>query len=186
VPSLELALAAVDLMRTGFDVEVAVDVSLRLHYTDSFMAEMVMDEESGDKVLRREEYAARYRHGIQRDARRDTDGSVFWGHLAAVRGHNLTREEAEALRNAPFERIVVYGRDDRVVTPCASRDLARRIGARAEEVPGAHFIIDEASREVNSLLASLWKSSVPSRSDFNPFMESYIIRSLARWTVSPA
>lgn len=185
VPSVDLAMAALELMRCGFELERSVDVSLKLHYTDSFLAEMVLDEKTDTKVLRREKYAARYRHGIQRDAARDKDGSVFWGHLAAVRGHNLTREEAAALRDAPFETIVIYGKHDKVVLPCASKDLARRIGAALHEVPGSHFIIDEAHREVNRHLASLWKTSLDLRDGEAPW-QSLIVRSIARWSLSPA
>jgi pimeloyl-ACP methyl ester carboxylesterase len=165
----------------GFDVSVAADVSLRLHFTESFLSEMVVDEETGTKRLRRDVYAARYRHGIQRDAARDVDGSVFWGHLAAVRGHNLTRDEAERLRNAPFQTAVIYGEEDRVVTPAASRDLARRIGAVEHAVRGAHLIVDESSHEINRHLAALWKSCAEEGRASNPLLGSHIIRSLANW-----
>lgn len=184
MPSIELAGACIDLMRSGFDLDRSVEISLRLHYTDSFLAEMVIDEETGKKVFRREKFTARYRHGIQRDSARDVNGSVFWGHLTAVRSHDLSREEANALRDAPFETVVIYGKEDRVVTPCASRDLARRIGAKLHEVPGSHFIIEEASREVNSHLTCLWKTSIERRITDERPLDSYIVRSLVHLSLS--
>jgi pimeloyl-ACP methyl ester carboxylesterase len=185
-PTLELIHAAIDLIRTGFHERVAAEVSLRLHYTSRFLSEHVIDEESGEKRLRRDHYRMRYLHGIRRDAARDQNGSVFWGHLAAVRSHNLTKDEAEALHNATFEKVVIFGEDDRVVPPEASKDLARRIGATVRSVRGAHFIVDESAHEVNAALGELWKTSpLPEQSPHFVF-DSYILRSLAACRFLPA
>lgn len=188
IPTLELAHAAIDIMRSGFNVDVAADVSLRLHFTHRYLAEMVFDEESGTKRLRRDEYHKRYRDGILRDGKRDADGHTFWGHLAAVRGHCLTREDAERLRRAPFEIVVMYGEEDRVVAPQASKDLARRVGATEVALPGAHFIVDESAHEINRQLAALWKTCTVQvcEPSTNPFIDSYIVRSFKRWSLSPA
>lgn len=186
VPPIELVRAAFDLFRTGFDEHVSADVSMRLHFTPGFLNEHVVDEKTGEKRLRRDQYRKRYLDGIRRDKVRDQDGCVFWGHLAAVRSHNLSHQEAEALRNAPFEILVVYGKDDGVVPPVASRDLARRIGAQEVCVPGAHFIVDESAHEVNASLLELWKTCPVREEPRNFVLESYIVRSLIRCNFFPA
>lgn len=188
VPTLELARAALDIMRAGFNVDVAAAVSLRLHFSDAYLAEMIVDEESGTKRLRRDEYHKRYREGILRDAKRDTEGHTFWGHLAAVRSHCLSREDSERLKQASFETVVMYGEDDPVISPDASKDLARRIGAKEVALPGAHFIIDESANLINRELAALWKSCLAPGNEpsANPFLDSYIVRSFKRWSLSPA
>jgi pimeloyl-ACP methyl ester carboxylesterase len=187
VPSLELVHAVFDLARTGFaDEYTSAEVSLRLHFTPSFLAELVVDDQTGEKRVRREVYHARYRAGTRRDALRDAHGHVFWAHLAAVRSHNLSREESETLRTAPFEKLVIYGADDRVVSPAASRDLARRIGAREQCVRGAHFIVDEAAMEVNQALAALWRSAGAAAQEASrELLGSYVIRSLVNYMMPP-
>lgn len=186
VPTLELALAAFDLIRCGFDVDAMAEISLRLHFTRAFLAEMVLDEASSEKRLRHDEYAERYRNGIRRDADRDANGAAFHGHLSAVRGHNLTREEAKRLAAADFDTLVLYGEEDKVIPPNASRNLAMRIGAEHRAVPGAHFIIDEASSEVNYALQALWQTSRVPVGTGSLLDESFLIRSIARWGSGPA
>jgi pimeloyl-ACP methyl ester carboxylesterase len=185
-PTFELIRAAIDLIRTGFHEHVAAEVSLRLHFTNRFLSEHVIDEESGEKRLRRDHYHMRYLNGIRLDADRDKAGNVFWGHLAAVRSHNLTRGEADALRSASFEKIVIYGEDDRVVPPEASKDLARRIGATIQSVRGAHFIVDESAHEVNAALADLWKTYPVPEPSRHFIFESYVVRSLVNCKFLPA
>lgn len=158
MPTLELLWAAIDLIRTGFNERVVAEVSLRLHFTGRYLAELVQDISTGETRPRKEIYLERYLHGIRRDRLRDVDGSVFWGHLAAVRSHNLNNREAELIRNASFEKLVVFGHDDHVIPAGASRELARRIGAKQKSVPGAHFIPDESAQDVNLALRRLWQT----------------------------
>lgn len=152
VPTVALAQAAFDLFRTGFDERVAAEVNMRLHYTDRFLDELVVDDDTGLKTSRRQLYYARYLVGHRKDLAREGSGDGFWGHLMAVRTHDLSNDEARVLREAPFETLVLYGEHDAVVLPRASLELANRIGARAEPVSAAHFIIDEAQQEVNKCL----------------------------------
>ena len=141
-----------DLIRSAFDDHVFANVHLSMHYTQRFLYEKLLDRNTGHKVSRRDIYLQRYLDGIRRDKQNDSTGYSFWGHLAAVRSHHLADEDASTLRDAQFPKMVVYGGEDPVVLPRASRELAHRIGAECVEVAGSHFIIDEAAREVNSML----------------------------------
>lgn len=152
VPTAELVRAAFDLARAGFCERVTAEVHLRLHYTARFLDERQRDHVTGEKTSRRRKYFQRYLEGIQRDRKMEGREEAFWQHLAAVRSHALSEEEADKLDKAEFPKLVVYGRDDPVVLPRASCELAKRIGAQAVAVKGAHFIVDEAADEVNELL----------------------------------
>jgi pimeloyl-ACP methyl ester carboxylesterase len=76
------------------------------------------------------------------------------GHFSVVLSHSLSRSEAKALAQCHrMHTVVIAGADDRVITPWASWTLARAIGAAAYvEIPGAHFIFDERSAQVNHLI----------------------------------
>lgn len=76
----------------------------------------------------------------------------FWQHLAAARTHYLSPSDAAAFRERPYPKIVIYGRQDAVVLPRASRQLAGRTGARVVSVDAAHFAMEEAAAEINRLL----------------------------------
>lgn len=183
VPSFGLARAAFDLARAGFDVDAAARIAVRLHFTDAYLSEFVLDETSSEKLLRRDAYDDRYKRGMRRDAARDVDGSVFRGHLAAVRGHDITRAEAACLADADFDIVVLYGDKDRVVTPNASRDLARRLGAEHYVVPGAHFITDEACHEVNHQLKALWQTSSVPVGAGRLLNDSFSRQSVTQWSI---
>lgn len=145
VPTGKMVAAAWEMVRGGFGARVLAEVHLGLHYTEGFLEEREWD--GGRKVSRRERYLERYCSGGGGGG-----GEAFWRHLAAVRSHWVSKEEAERLREAGFEKVVVYGREDRVVLPRACKELARRIGAEAVMVGGAHFFVDEAAAEVNAVL----------------------------------
>jgi pimeloyl-ACP methyl ester carboxylesterase len=76
------------------------------------------------------------------------------GHFSVVLSHSLSRAEACALAKCHrMHTVVIAGADDRVITPWSSWTLARAIGAAAYvEIPGAHFIFDERSAQVNHLI----------------------------------
>lgn len=152
VPTSELVRAAFDLARAGFGDHMTAEVHLRLHYTARFLDQRECDHVTGEKTSRRRKYFQRYLDGIQKDRNVEGREEAFWQHLAAVRSHALSEEEADKLEKAGFPKLVVYGRDDPVVLPRASCELATRIGAQAVRVEGAHFIVDEAADEVNELL----------------------------------
>lgn len=99
-------------------------------------------------TLRRDAYFARY---VANDdgAAEKADGSTFWGHLAAVASHRLDAAELAELRSPARPVAVVYGAADVVVPPAASRALAAAVDAAVLlEVPGAHFVVDEAEAAV--------------------------------------
>jgi pimeloyl-ACP methyl ester carboxylesterase len=90
-------------------------------------------------------------------AEKSKDGSACIlpaGHLSVVMSHSLSRSEASALSQCHrMHTVVIAGADDRVITPSASWALARAVGAAAYvEIPGAHFIFDERSAQVNHLI----------------------------------
>jgi pimeloyl-ACP methyl ester carboxylesterase len=76
-------------------------------------------------------------------------------HFTVVIQHRLTSTEAKRIaRCRRLHTVVIAGADDRVITPLASRTLARSVGASAfVEIPGAHFIFDERATQVNQLLS---------------------------------
>lgn len=151
-PSMQLVFAGIDVVRSGFDERVYADVHMRLHYTNEFLNEMTLCEETGDKVSRSKLYYNRYLSGIQAEKKRKGGDAVFWGHLAAVRTHFLTKDEITTLRQAKFAKMVIYGAADGVVVPRASTELAKLINSASYQVDGAHFVVDEARHEVNRLL----------------------------------
>ena len=77
---------------------------------------------------------------------------ALYGHAAVVRSHALPNTLATRLRECTrVVKLVMAGRQDRVVTPAASRALAHAIGANTMvEVEAAHFITDEAAAEVTT------------------------------------
>ncbi|CDF40987.1 unnamed protein product [Chondrus crispus] len=77
---------------------------------------------------------------------------ALYGHAAVVRSHALPNTLATRLRECTrVVKLVMAGKQDRVVTPAASRALAHAIGANTiVEVEAAHFITDEAAAEVTT------------------------------------
>lgn len=151
-PTPHLISAAVSLILSGFEPQSSAHVNLKLHYTDQYLDQIVVDPLTSDTTTRRSIYYRRYLAGMSADASRDENNSGFWGHLAAVRTHCLSNQDCTILRQAPFPKLVMYGNEDPVVMPRASRQLASRIDAEMVEVRGAHFIIDEAATRVNQIL----------------------------------
>lgn len=152
VPTFALLCTALHSMLFGHNVNTRAEAALRLHYTDAFLDELVVDDLTAEKHPRRRAYLARYITGTAQEHQRDPHNNVFWTHLNAVRQHYLTHEDAFTLKNAPFSKIVLYGEHDIVVPPHASCELAQRIGASVIKLDAAHFITDEAAHDVNVLL----------------------------------
>lgn len=151
-PTLEMIRAGWELITSGFEENVVAAAHLRMHYSPLHLEEFVVVGD--EKVRRRDVYLERYINGIRLDRTRDGKGCTFWAHLMAVRTHSLSSKDAQVLRDATYPKVVVYGVNDRVVLPRASRELAQRIGAEEVAVEGGHFIIDEAKLDVNAILVA--------------------------------
>lgn len=147
VPSGELLRAAFELARGGFEERVTAEVYMKLHYTEKYL-----DGEEEGGVLRRGRYLKRYMEGIRRDQKIIGRETLFWRHLDVVRGHQLSREDVRVLHAGCYPKLVIYGKEDAVVLPRASRELADKIGAQTVGVNGAHFMMEEAAAEVTELL----------------------------------
>lgn len=146
VPSGELMRAGFELAKGRFEEKVTAEVYMKLHYTERYLSGV----EEG--VLRRNKYFKRYLEGIRSDRKVIGREALFWRHLDAVRGHQLSREDVGTLQKGCYPKLVIYGKEDVVVLPRASRELADRIGAQALGVNGAHFMVEEAAEEVTDLL----------------------------------
>lgn len=139
-PSLALlgVLARIAFSSTVSDVRGVAHGHVQLHFSARYL------RQHGERLGRR------YERGIRRGMR---CASVFQRHLAAVRTHSLSGAEARQLRGMrECARAVVYGAEDTVVLPRASRQLAARIGAPAFGLRAAHFAIEEAAGDVNELI----------------------------------
>lgn len=158
-PTLLVLRTAFDLTRAGGDAGAAARLAVQLYFTDAYLPEFVLDETPFEMLLRRDQYVERHRRGMNRDPARGVNDSVFHGHLAAVRGHDISRVEAARLADADFD-TVLYGDKDRVVLPNASRDLARRLGAEYVAVADAHFLTDEACHEGNHHLKAVARKAL--------------------------
>lgn len=148
VPTGGMVAAGWRLVCGLFGDRVVAEANVAMHYSKRFLEGGVWDGER--KVRRGDVLVDRYVRGGREDG-----GDAFWKHLAAVRSHAVSEEEARGMREAAFETVVVYGREDTVVLPRACRELARRVGATAVQVEGAHFIVHEAAEEVNAVLKGL-------------------------------
>ena len=103
------------------------------------------------RTTRREAYHAQYTAPSEGGGSL-IDGAV--GHARVVWSHSLSWGFARGLRRCQrVVKLVVLGRHDRVVTPDASRRLARLIDATTVvEVDAAHFVTDECVAEVTTQL----------------------------------
>ena len=70
------------------------------------------------------------------------------GQMSAVWRHKLTRDEKETLRNAPFPRLCIHGRQDIVAAVSCGAKVASEIAATMVVLEGAHFIPRERGHEV--------------------------------------
>lgn len=169
VPSMILLRSVLEIATARGDVNRIADVYMRLHFTHEFLQGWTLCEETGSKIRRRELLLTRYVRGMLDDLtlnevkhnrndddndKDDDDGisQTLWGHIATVRSHCLTEQDARILRNATFPKLVVYGRQDHVVVPRASRQLAGRVGAQSVSVHAAHFAMEEAAADINQLI----------------------------------
>lgn len=154
-PSAALVRAMIEVMAARFDPNVSANVYLRLHFTREFLDGYTVCAETGQKLRRKDVFRSRYVDGVTLDTNADAVSEAretFWHHLAAARTHSLSAQDATVLRERPYPKLVVYGREDAVVLPRASRQLAGRIGARTVGVHAAHFAMEEAAAEINRLL----------------------------------
>lgn len=159
-PTFPMVRAALDVLSARFNDAVSATAFMRLHYTSRYLRDCTICSRTGEKRERHVSIHARYMAGFQKDrARSNTNDPTFWRHLTAARAHALTRDEAFQLKQLSCPKLVVYGRQDRVVLPRASRELAARIGAEVVAVDGAHFLFDETARDVNELIElHLWRA----------------------------
>lgn len=161
IPSMVLLRSVLEIATARGDVNRIAEIYLRLHFTREFLEGWTICDESGRKIRRRESLLTRYVRGILEDLalcdekNQGEDGvsPVLWGHISTVRSHCLTEKDAKTLRDAGFPKLVVYGRQDNVVLPRASRQLAGRVGAQSVSVHAAHFAMEEAAADINQLIA---------------------------------
>lgn len=146
VPSGGLVGAFLKMIKTGFEDVVQANVYMRLHYTERFLNGV----EGG--VARKTRYLKRYLDGIRRERKVTGREDLFWRHLGAARGHELSDEDVKVLKMSCYPKLVVYGREDVVVVPRASVELADKIGAQAVGLNAAHFMAEECAAEVTELL----------------------------------
>lgn len=162
VPSMVLLRSVLEIATARGDVNRIAEIYLRLHFTRDFLEGWTICEESGRKISRREALFSRYTRGML-DELAVSNGAVkeegegvspaLWGHMTTVRSHCLTEKDSKLLRSATFPKLVVYGRQDHVVLPRASRQLAGRIGAPTVSVHAAHFAMEEAAADINQMIA---------------------------------
>lgn len=70
------------------------------------------------------------------------------GQMTAVWRHKLSNTEKEVLRQAPFPRLCIHGRQDIVAAPSRGEKVAEEIAATLVILEGAHFIPRERGHEV--------------------------------------
>lgn len=157
VPSPGLTAAAIKLGLQGHSAVAMAEVGVSLHYSDAYLDELVVDNMSGAKMKRRDNVLKRYMNGALVEADEDPSGSVFWGQLEAIRQYQISPVECETLKTAPFRIVAIFGNEDPVIIPSASRELAEKTGAASFCVPGKHFIADESSHDVNAILLALFR-----------------------------
>lgn len=82
----------------------------------------------------------------------ETSPFTYYGHMAVVRSHYLSKRLARELSQCiSLVKLVVIGRHDQIIAPSSSRALASSIDANTVvEVDAAHFVTDEAVAEVTT------------------------------------
>lgn len=190
VPSMNLLRALIEFANARGDIRRIADIFLRLHFTCEYLDAPTLCEHSGAKIPYRDVLMKRYTLGMLHDYKQYSNqcdqqnieeknygmSPVLWNHMHTVRSHHLTEFDAHTIRQMKIPKLVVYGRQDSVVLPRASRQLAGRINAQCVSVQAAHFAMEEAAADINELIAMqiLRARSTPSTPEHdNGFLSSH-------------